>query len=348
MDNAPAARPRGRVPSWAPQLLGYLASIVCLAWAMRKVQFSELMQNVRSLDWRWVAVAVAADLGVYICHAWRWNTLLEPVARVKFWRTVQAIYIGLFANEVLPLRVGELVRCYLLAHWNGLRLSLGFASAAVERVIDGFWMLLAFAITAGFVKGINPKVTIGVQILAGGVLVCVSVLVWVVLRRQHAASLIRENRWASTVRHVVEGLQLMGNPRTLFASVLSSLLYLLMHMFSYWALMKAYLFDFSFWSAAGATVIIRLLTVIPNAPGNAGVINWACIVALTTFGAEPGEAASFSIILFGALTVPLLIGGAVATALTGLNIGELRDRARRGMDPSAGPVTELPRPSERS
>ena len=95
-----------------------------------------------------------ADLAVYVCHGWRWITLLGPVVRLRLWRTVQAIYIGLFANEVLPLRTGELIRCYLLAHWNSLRLSLSFASAAVERLIDGFWMLAAFLITASFVHRI--------------------------------------------------------------------------------------------------------------------------------------------------------------------------------------------------
>ena len=342
MQSAARSRRRWTLPGWAPQALGYLLSVLCLAWALRNYQLNELWPTIRSLDWRWVAVAILADLSVYICHAWRWNTLLEPVARLKLWRTVQAIYIGLFANEVLPLRVGELIRCYLLAHWNGLRLSLGFASAAVERVIDGLWMLLAFLIAAGFVRGIDPRVMLGVQVLAGGVLVCAVTLVWTVRRKQHAATLLGKNRWASTFRHVVEGLHLMGNPRTLGKSALISGLYLLVHMFSYWALMKADLFDLSFWSAAGVTVIIRLLTLIPNAPGNAGVINAACIVAMKTFGVEKGDATTFSIILFGALTLPLLLGGAVATALTGLNIGELRDRAKRSMDPSAGAVPEIP------
>ncbi len=343
MESTPAEGRRRRLPRWAPQALGYTLSALCLGWALRRYQFNELWPTIRSLDWRWVAVAVLADLTVYICHAWRWNTLLEPVARLKLWRTVQAIYIGLFANEVLPLRVGELIRCYLLAHWNGLRLSLGIASAGVERVIDGFWMLLAFLITAGFVKGIDPRVTMGVQILAGVVMASAVLLVWIVLSKEQAATLLREHKWASALRHIIEGLQLMGNPRTLGASVLISLLYLLLHMFSYWALMKADLFDFSFWSAAGVTVIIRLLTLIPNAPGNAGVINLACIVAMTKFGAEKNEAATFSIILFGALTLPLLIGGALATAMTGLNIGELRDRAKRGVDPSATRVPDHPR-----
>jgi len=330
MEPAPA-RPR-KMPSWAPQALGYTLSAGCLIWVLHGYPVNDLLPAIRSLDWRWVLVAVLADLAVYVCHAWRWNTLLSPVARLGLWRTVQSIYIGLFANEVLPLRVGELIRCYLLTHWNGLRLSLGFASAAVERVIDGFWMLGAFLVTAAFVKGIPRDIAIFAQLLGGLLLICAAALMWIVTRKQHAVAAIRESRWSSTLRHVVEGLQLMGNPRSLGASALISLLYLLLHMFSYYALLKADLFDFSFWSAAGITVIIRLLTMVPNAPGNLGVGNAACVIAMRLFDAEANAAKTFSIILFFVLTVPLLIGGAVATALNGLNIGELRDRARAGLE----------------
>jgi hypothetical protein len=83
-------------------------------------------------------------------------------------------------------------------------------------------------------------------------------------------------------------------------------------------------------------VIIRLATVVPNAPGNLGLINVACVMAMHLFDVEMNDAKTFSIILFAALTVPLLIGGAVATALTGLNIGELRDRAKAGFDHGSG------------
>jgi uncharacterized protein (TIRG00374 family) len=329
------------MPAWVPQALGYTLSAVCLIWVLRGYPFDELIPAIRSLDWRWVAIGIVADLAVYLCHAWRWNTLLSPVARLGYWRTVQSIYIGLFANEVLPLRVGELIRCYLLAHWNGLRLSLGFASAAVERVIDGFWMLGAFLITASFVKGIPRDVTILVQIMGVALLISAAVLMWIVLRKQHAAAVIRESRWSSVLRHVIEGLQLMGKLKSLSATVAISLLYLLLHMFSYYALMRAYGLDLSFWAAAGVVVIVRLLTVVPNAPGNLGLGNAACVMAMRLFEVEPNDAKTFSIILFCALTLPLLIGGAVATAMTGLNIGELRDRARQGMDPSlATPAPE--------
>jgi uncharacterized membrane protein YbhN (UPF0104 family) len=96
--------------------------------------------------------------------------------------------------------------------------------------------------------------------------------------------------------------------------------------------MKAYGLDLSFWVAGGVLTLVRLSTVVPNAPGNLGLINLACVMALGIFEVEKTDAKTFSIILFVSLTMPLLVGGAIATALTGVNIGELRDRARRSVE----------------
>ena len=319
------------MPSWLPQLLGYGLSVVCLLWVLHGYHVNDLMQAIRSLDWRWATVAVLADLAVYVAHGWRWNTLLAPVVRLRLWRTVQAIYIGLFANEVLPLRAGELIRCYLLAHWSGLRLSLSFASAAVERLIDGFWMLLAFLITAGFVKGMPRDLIILVQVLGALIVLSTGALIWIVSSRREAHVVDSESRWSATRRHVVEGLQLMGNPRTIGLTSLISLFYLLLQILTVYALMKSYGLDLSFWVAAGVLAIIRVATVLPNAPGNVGLLNVACVAALRLFDVETNDAKTFSFILLGAQAFPLLLGGAVATALTGSNIGELHARAKRGV-----------------
>ncbi len=325
---------RLRMPRWLPQALGYLISAACLFWVLHNYPIRELPAALRSLDWKWVVLGMAADLAVYITHGSRWNMLLSPVSRLSFWRTVQAIYIGLFANEVLPLRVGELIRCYLLAHWNDLRISLIFASAAVERLLDGLFMLSAFFLTASFVKGIPRDLTVLVNILGVFVITGVGILIWVIRRQQHAHLVISESRWASTLRHIVEGLHLMGNRHSLSLTALLSLLYLTLQVVSYWALMKAYGLDLSFWAAGGVLAIVRFATVVPNAPGNVGLFQVACVLAMRLFDVEQNDAKTFSFVLFFALVLPLLIGGAVATALTGLNIAELRDRAQRGVESS--------------
>jgi uncharacterized protein (TIRG00374 family) len=320
------------MPGWLPQMVGYAISAVCLAWVLHGYPVGELIPAIKSLDWRWVLLAVAADLAVYFCHGWRWKVLLRPLIHLRLWKTVQAIYIGLFANEVLPLRTGELIRCYLLAHWNGLQLSVAFASAALERIIDGFWMVGAFLITASFVRGIPKELIILVQIIGGMLIGGATILLWIVFHKHHAHSVVRESRWAAGLRHVVEGLHLMGNARTLSQAAAVSLIYLALQILSVYGLMRAYGLDLSFWMAAGVLTIVRFGTVVPNAPGNLGLFQASCVLALGLFDVEKNDAKTFSFVMFFALTLPLLVGGAIAVALTGLNIAELRDRARRGLE----------------
>jgi uncharacterized protein (TIRG00374 family) len=319
---------RRRIPSWLPQTLGYTVSAVCLIWVLHGYDFNRLANDFRTLDWKWVALAVAADLVVYICHGWRWQMLLAPVSVLSFWRTVQSIYIGLFANEVLPLRPGELIRCYLLAYWNDLRLSVGLASAALERVIDGIWLLVVFFVTAAIAKGMPSEIVWVAKVTGVLLLAAIVLFAWVLRYHHHAHASLSEGRWASTLRHVVEGLQLMGNRRTLSITAAISLLYFGLQVLTMWALMRAYGLDYSFWVAGGVLTIVRLGTLVPNAPGNVGLVNAAVMVAITLFDGNPTDAKGFSLVYLVAQTGPLLIGGAIATALTGLNIGELRDRAR--------------------
>jgi glycosyltransferase 2 family protein len=327
----PTDRAHRGMPSWLPQALGYVLSAACLAWVLRGYPLNELIPSIRSLDWRWVILGVTLDLSVYVAHGCRWNTLLGPVARLRLWRTVQAIYIGLFANEVLPLRTGELIRCYLLAHWNDLRLSLVFASAALERMLDGFWMLITFLITAGFVHGIPTDLIILVQILGVLLVLGALALLWVLTQRKEAHAVFSESRSSATFRHIVEGLHLMGNVRTLSLTWLYSLVYLVLQIVSVFALMRAYGLDLSIWVAGGVLGIVRFATVVPNAPGNVGLFQAACVLALGLFDVEKNDAKTFSFIMFFALTLPLLIGGAIATARSGLNLAELKERAQRGV-----------------
>ena len=114
--------------------------------------------------------------------------------------------------------------------------------------------------------------------------------------------------------------------------MLASLFYLALQVLSLWALMKAYRLDLSLWAGAAVIVVVRFGTVIPNAPGNLGLFQAVCTVALMLFDVEKDVAKTFSILMFFAQTLPLLVGGAVAVALTGLNLTDIRARARSGLE----------------
>ncbi len=318
------------MPAWLPQAAAWAISAGCMAWVLSRFSFSNLKGDLKMMDWRWALLAGLAELSIYICQAWRWKILLNPVVRLRFWRTVQAIYIGLFANEVLPLKIGEPIRCYLLAHWSDFRISLAFASAALERLIDGFWLLLALLITAAFVR-LPEDLAILVHILEGLLLFGTGALFWILHHREDHHAILNQSRWTAMLRHIVEGLHLMGNWRTLLKTTLVSLLFAVIQVLPVYALIRADNMDLSFPVAAAVSTIIRLATFIPAAPSNLGVFNVACVAALVLFDVEQDVAKSYSILLLGITTLPLLIAGALATALTGVNIGELRDRAHHSI-----------------
>lgn len=330
---------RRKIPSWVVKTVIYTVSLASLVWVSYGVNFGQILRDMASLDWRYVTLAVILDLSVYLCHGWRWTILLTPVKRVSFWRSVQAIYIGLFVNEVLPLRTGELIRCYLMAHWNDIPISISLSSAAVERLLDGIWMICAFLITTSLVK--LPNYLVDAGRLLGFILVIASAgLIFISLRKHHAHSVISKHRWAETLEHIIDGLHAMGNRRTLTAAFGASLLYLVLQIVPVWALMQAYGLDLSIWAASAVLIIVRLGTMVPNAPGNAGVYQVMCVLSLGLFGIDKTTAVGFSWTMFGVLTFPLLVGGFVALMLTGLKLHEIRHRARTNFPSRTAPASE--------
>src|SRR5438093_709463 len=102
MDSVHQQLKRPRIPRWLWMLVIYTLSAVCFIWALRGYDFSQIRSDIERIKWGWVALAIVLDLAVYVFHGWRWNTILSPVEKLGLWRTVQAIYVGLFANEILP------------------------------------------------------------------------------------------------------------------------------------------------------------------------------------------------------------------------------------------------------
>src|SRR5712692_4337991 len=152
MDSIPVKSRRRKVPRWLVLAVTWAISIGSLMWALRGYDFSQIKLAILSVKWGWVLLAVVLDLGVYVLQGWRWLTRLSPVERMGLWETVHAIFIGLFASGVLPLRPGEIIRCYLLAFWGEIPISLTLTSAAIERVLDGIWLVLAFGVSAALMN----------------------------------------------------------------------------------------------------------------------------------------------------------------------------------------------------
>lgn len=324
-----------RVPAWFLPALGYAISIASLIWVLQDVDAATMWEDVRALHWGWVGLAVVGDISTYVVQGWRWNMLLSPVAKIPIWRSIQAVYVGLFANEVLPLRPGEVIRSYLQARWSSLPFSVAFSSAVIERIVDGLWLMLAFFVTAAFVT--LPGVIMDLAKFVAVVVVLFAVFLGLVMfRKQHAHAVCPKSKWGQHMRVLIEDLHLMGNSKSFYGAALASLPYLLIQVLPVYGLMRAYGLDLSVWPAMVVLLILRIGTVIPQAPGNLGAAQALIVLALGLFGVDKTTATGVSLMTWTVITLPLLIAGAVALALTGFKLGDLKDHANAHM--AATPV----------
>ena len=147
-----SASPEVRLRTWVFTVITILVSLACLVWALHGVSWTELWQEIRELDWRWVAAAALTDVFAYVVQGWRWSLILQPVAPAPVRTSTRSIFVGLFANEVLPLRAGELIRCFLQARWTEIPFSVTLASALIERIFDGVVLIVGLFFSIRFLR----------------------------------------------------------------------------------------------------------------------------------------------------------------------------------------------------
>ncbi len=322
-DEAPGTGSRWLIPA-----LGYVISAAALLWVYWGFDWRAELPRLAAADWRWVAFAMLADAATYFVQAWRWKVLLAPVARAGFWRSVQAIFVGLFANSILPLRSGELIRTYLQSLWSEIHFSSCLASVLIERLLDGVVLVAAFYAVSGSTP-LPGFLAHGGLILALIVAVCSAGLAAVVFQRSRAHAVVRRSRWAVGLRHLVEGLHQIGRSPSFLGATLLSVAYFTVQLVPLAALAWSWDLGIPLPGLAVVLVILRVGTVLPQAPSNLGGVQFFTVVALGLFGVEKTTAAGFATVLFLVLSVPLWIAGAIASALAGIGIRDLQRHASR-------------------
>jgi glycosyltransferase 2 family protein len=310
-------------------VLAYIFATASLVWVFHDVRPEPLFAAMSIANWRFVMLAISVDILTYILQGIRWKLLLAPVGRLSVLRTTQAIYAGLFTNELVPLRLGELVRAFLVSRWLLSRFPPVVPSMVMERCLDAFWLAGGIVVTAIFVP--LPRGLIrGGEVLGGIVLLAALLFAWTVSRpgqlecHDHASSsrgLRALSRFASQLS---EGFRAIGFSYRLGLAVLLSAGMLVCQALALGFMMLGCRIGLPLAAGAVILLVIRLGTALPNAPANVGSFQFFCVLGFSLFGVEKTVAAGFSIVYFLALTIPLWILGLLALCRAGISLSTIR------------------------
>ena len=298
-----------------------------MASVLNGAGLSHIWSEIQHMRWGWVAVAAVSNVLVFLLQGWRWRLLLVPVEPVPFAQTAEAIYVGMFANEVLPFRTGELIRCFLLAKSSELPLSVTFASALIERIFDGIWLMgfFFYCVHMGRMPGVLLK---GGYILGALIVILGAILGYAMYAKKQSLDLFFGMSLPHWFNTLIEDLQLIGHSRYLYYSFFVSGAFMIAQVFPIYALVLANDLPVPWTASFMMMVLLRLTSIVPQAPGNLGSFQWVAAHTLMLFKLATGHARRFSLILWAIVTIPMIIVGFVALALEGINITNLHREAR--------------------
>jgi glycosyltransferase 2 family protein len=302
--------------------VGAAISLVSLWLVLRSVDVEETAAVLRTADPRWIAALVAflcVDLSV---RALRWQRLLAPIAAVPYGHTLGYLLVGYLANNILPARIGELVRSHYAGDREGISRSTTLGTIVVERVVD---LVTVVAIASVAILVLSVRGIVASAVLAG---VAVAGLFSVVLAIGIAAHRLpgaeRIAAWAERyprVREAVarlrDGLGVAGRPATLLAALLLSAVAWGSTILAFASAGQSIGVELTIGQAALLASGVALASAIPAGPASLGTFELAAVEIGKAVGVPSSEAFAIALIAHASILAVTSLGGIAGLAWLG-------------------------------
>jgi uncharacterized membrane protein YbhN (UPF0104 family) len=332
-----------------------LAAAITLVW-WRGPEWSLVRDAFTAVRWEWIVAAVGLNLCSVAVRAVAWDTAIKqamPAPHPPFRAVFSAFCVGLFANAVLPGRVGEIARVAVLtrrlpeSHRQGAWPTL-LGSVVAHRVFDLFpglalviWVLLAAKLPHWAVTSMVVVMAIGLGLFA---------FAWISARRHHTQVIGELGPLRQLIARARFGLGVMRAPVPAAIAATCQFAGWTFQLAAVWATMRAFDIHLPLAAAGLVLVLMNIATIFPLWPGNIGLVQAAIALPLVQYGVAYGRGFAFGIGL-QAIEVSVGVGiGLLFLAREGLSYATLKQMPH-GADqepPLEEPVGEpLVRASER-
>jgi len=324
-------RPRLRIPR-SPLARGLISlalfgAFVAIFW-WRGPALRSIGDAFTSVRWQWVVVAIALNLASVVVRAMAWTTVIRSALEPPHPRPLlvfSAFSVGLFANAILPGRIGELARVAVLTRKLQRR--------------KGAWATLVGTVVAHRVFDIVPVLLLVLYVIATANIpasaraALVAVIVFGVTAFVFAFATARQPTLLSVeglgpVRRVLRmgraGLGVLRSPAGAAAAIFFQICGWLCQLLAVWTAMRAFDIHAPLPAAGVVLLVMNVVTILPFWPGNVGLVQVAIASALTGYGVAYATGVAYG---FGLQAIEASVGVGVGTlflAREGLSVAMLR------------------------
>lgn len=321
--------------------LGIGISLLLLILFLTTSDLTRMVKSLATANYLYVVPSVIVYLMSIFFRTIRWQLMMKHIRPIPIGRLYPVVIIGYMANNLLPFRIGEIVRTYYLNQREGVSQTSALASILIERVLDAITLLLFVGVVAQFAPlekltdglgkwlGISPLVLIlGFSV---PFLLAMALLIFIASSPKTAkyaipllASIVSrrlQQKVSNLVDLFVIGLTPLRHPNTLIKLMVLSVPIWLLESFLY--LLIAYSFDLDAVYKSFSDMIMAMIVVtsisnigssIPAAPGGIGlfeIITRETLVLLPFGEIQRPIAAAFATVTHATLLIPIIVIGQI-------------------------------------
>ena len=330
--------------------LGFLVTLVFLALLLRQVDVSRLWGALLGTNYLFLLPAIPFYfVGVWL-RAVRWRHLLAPISPLSSAQLFPYVVIGYMANDVLPLRVGELVRTYLLGERHKLAKTSVLGTIALERISDGLTLVGFMACIALFVplSGWMGQVLSLMALLFLGALALLALVLssrerlqWLTALHLPASSARLYAQVRSVVGGFLDGMAALRRPQRLAAVAFYAVLVWISEAGVFYLVGWAMGLTIPLFLYVLAMAVANLATAVPSSQAGIGPFEYFCALTLILFGMDTSLAAAYALLVHVVLILPIVFLGLGYLWLEQLSLAQVVQRAGAQPAPSSSPPREV-------
>jgi len=315
--------------------LGVFISVTGLYYAFRQVNFLELWINIKNVNIILIFLAVFILVLSNVIRAWRWQILVKPIKDVSFDSAFSSIMIGYFGNSVLPFRMGEFLRAYVVADKISLTASTALGTIVIERILD----FVGLSAVILLIMTVYPLKSIGGFIIIGVIVVSLTAFIFIFLFGGVKSTLLVKiekslllrigyfHKILLFIKNFLDGATTIRATNKLGIILLYTLIIWIMYYCSIYFATIATGIELE-WFGFGVLLISTTLAIsIPAAPGYVGTYHAAAVYILTNlFDVGRVDAQAAAILLHAIGTIPIVIIGAGYFLNSSVNFKDVKDQ----------------------
>jgi len=337
---------------------GGVLTIFFLWLALRNVDIHAVRGALRQASYGYLLPAALCGALGYCLRTLRWQQILVKTKAIPFGRLFPILMTGFATNNLLPARVGEFVRAYLLGREAGISPSLALATIVVERVCDGLTLiaLMAMALLLFPIPVADPKlqvVELAATLIFGVATIALVALLFFprpILRLVRSCLRPVPEKFATRITGLLDafivGLEALRRPLALARIAGLSLVVWACEGDTFALVLLAFLIGLGRdeWLAATVflLVFVNLGIMIPSAPGYVGTYQLFAKLALGAFSIAASLAVALSFVAHALQYTLITSVGLLSLWKLGFSPRNLGQMARAEQTAVATHATALP------